>query len=121
MFRLTSLIATTCFVLWILPLGAFIKPSQEKIACDGKRAFHMCSMSMGKVNPEPSSKVTFTNTNSSEQGPKSSASGGDDFVAVSQGRSSLESNFRHYDFSLLFAYSYFRDSIDPPPKAYPLV
>ncbi len=121
MFRLTSLIATACFILWILPLGAFIKPSQEKMACDGKRAFHMCSMSMGKVNPEPSSKVTFNNANGSEQGPKSSASGGDDFVSVSRGRSLLGDNSRYYDFSLLFAYSYFRDSIDPPPKAHPLV
>jgi hypothetical protein len=30
------------FVLWILPLGFFIKPSQEKIACDGQRAICMC-------------------------------------------------------------------------------
>ena len=104
-----------------MPLGAFIRPSQEKTACDGRRAFHMCSMSMGKINPKPSSKVTFTNANGSEQGPKSSASSGDNFVIVSRGRPALEDNFRHYDFSLLFAYSFFRDSIDPPPKAHPLV
>ncbi len=78
-------------------------------------------MSMGKVNPEPSSKVTFANANGSEQGPKSSASGGDDFVAINYGGSSLKDNFRHYDISLFSAYAFFRDSIDPPPKAYPLV
>jgi hypothetical protein len=30
------------FIIWILPLGYFIKPSQQKIACDGQRAMCMC-------------------------------------------------------------------------------
>jgi hypothetical protein len=30
------------FVLWVLPLGVFIKSSQEKLACDGQRAICMC-------------------------------------------------------------------------------
>ncbi len=31
------------FFLWLLPLGVFIKASQEKIACGGKRAICLCS------------------------------------------------------------------------------
>ncbi len=31
------------FFLWLLPLGIFIKPAQEKIACGGKRAICLCS------------------------------------------------------------------------------
>ncbi len=123
MFRLSSYVALTCFCLWILPLGVFIKPSQEGTACGGKRAFHMCSMEMGKARPtESSQKISFTNASGSgQQGKSSTGTSGDDFVIVNQGRSSLEDNLRHYDFSLLFAYSYFRDSIDPPPKALPLI
>src|SRR5208283_4955065 len=30
------------FFIWLLPLGIFIKPSQEKVACDGQRAICMC-------------------------------------------------------------------------------
>lgn len=123
MYHLSSFIALACFCLWILPLGAFIKPSQEGTACGGKRAFHMCSMEMGKARPpESSQKISFTNASGfGHQGKSSASTSGDDFVAVSRGRSSLEDSFRHYDFLLLFAYSFFRDSIDPPPKVLPLV
>ncbi len=34
--------ACLSFILWVLPLGFFINPSQEKLACDGQRALCMC-------------------------------------------------------------------------------
>ena len=34
------------FILWILPLGVFIKPSLQKLACDGQRAMCMCHVMM---------------------------------------------------------------------------
>lgn len=34
---------TIVFVLWLLPLGVFIKPAQEKTACGGQRAICLCS------------------------------------------------------------------------------
>jgi hypothetical protein len=43
---LTSLILLG-FILWILPLGYFIKPSMEKLACDGQRAMCMCRCMLG--------------------------------------------------------------------------
>jgi hypothetical protein len=33
---------TLLFFIWLLPLGIFIKPSAEKIACDGQRAICLC-------------------------------------------------------------------------------
>lgn len=36
------------FIAWILPLGFFITPSKEKIACNGQRAICMCSHAMAK-------------------------------------------------------------------------
>jgi len=38
---LTSMLVFS-FILWVLPLGYFIKPSQEKAACNGERAICMC-------------------------------------------------------------------------------
>ena len=36
------------FILWILPLGFFIKPSQQNLACDGQRAMCMCHIMIPK-------------------------------------------------------------------------
>lgn len=60
-FRLFSLFLSVALSAWLLPLGAFIKPSQEKIACGGNRAMHMCSMNdPARVNTDTSDKVTFS-------------------------------------------------------------
>lgn len=40
--RLLSAVVLIIFFIWILPLGAFFKPSQAKIACDGQRAICLC-------------------------------------------------------------------------------
>ncbi|MCB9771606.1 MAG: hypothetical protein H6754_03565 [Candidatus Omnitrophica bacterium] len=40
---LRNIFIVFAFVLWILPLGVFIKPIDEKKVCDGKRAICMCS------------------------------------------------------------------------------
>jgi hypothetical protein len=38
------------FTLWIMPLGIFIKPSQQKLACDGQRAICMCHAFIPKAD-----------------------------------------------------------------------
>jgi hypothetical protein len=40
--KLLPLFLAVSFILWVLPLGFFIKPSQQKLACDGQRAMCMC-------------------------------------------------------------------------------
>ncbi len=50
---LVSLLSITLFFLWILPLGFFIKPDQEKTACGGLRAVCMCSMGTSAVQNKP--------------------------------------------------------------------
>lgn len=37
------------FFIWLLPLGVFIKPAHEKIACGGQRAICLCSHSASKI------------------------------------------------------------------------
>jgi hypothetical protein len=40
--RAVSSILLITFTLWIMPLGIFIKPFLQKMACDGQRAICMC-------------------------------------------------------------------------------
>ncbi len=80
--RLISSFLTATLFVWLLPLGIFIKPSQEKTACDGKRAFHMCSMMTPKTDNASDSKVKISSAGSFNENAKSSSSGGNDFIAA---------------------------------------
>ena len=120
LFRFFSFFVLICLFVWLLPLGAFIKPSQEKIACDGHRAFHMCCMMLGKVNPNPSSKISFTTASDFGHGAKSSAAGGDDFLPIKNKQYPSIASQRHYETSWLATYFHFQNPLDPPPKSSPL-
>ena len=81
MLRSSAFFLLISLFLWFLPLGAFIKPAQEKTACGGQRAFHMCSMMSGKVNTERPQKISFTNASGfNETGKVKGSSSGDDFL-----------------------------------------
>lgn len=41
--KLASGIILIIFTAWVLPLGAFFKPEQEKTACNGERAICLCT------------------------------------------------------------------------------
>lgn len=81
MFRPLTLFVTAALMAWLLPLGAFINASQQKTACGGKRAFHMCSMMSSSAPSPDDGTVKFTGAHPVEKTAKSSASGGDDFTA----------------------------------------
>ena len=101
---------------WLLPLGAFIGASQENVACGGKRAFHMCCMMSGKVRPAGDNKISFANGASAERTAKSSAAGGDDFIAEEALRTALQDqNFTPSTDPFLYLPS-LPDLSDPPPK-----
>lgn len=52
--RLIYSLLALFFFIWILPLGAFIKPEHEKTACNGQRAICLCSHLMAKqASPAP--------------------------------------------------------------------
>jgi hypothetical protein len=116
--RFISLLSALTIFVWIMPLGAFIKPSQEKTACGGHRAFHMCSMGQAPPsNPESSSKACFKNNGQTHRQAQSSASGENDFVIARDVESLMEDFRRHGSYPPFFAYRFFRDLMDPPPKA----
>ncbi len=50
--RSLSSFLLVCFVLWVLPLGFYIKPSLQKLACDGQRAICMCHAFVFKTSDQ---------------------------------------------------------------------
>lgn len=59
------------FIIWILPLGFFIKPSQEKKVCNGQRAICLCSKFLAKSSGQWTDKILLkngTNTNKEASG-----------------------------------------------------
>ena len=72
--RAVSSLLVIFFILWILPLGYFIKPSQQKTFCDGQRGMCMCTMFMVKKAPSHSpNQISMPSGGSNHE---SSSSGG---------------------------------------------
>ena len=63
-----------CYISWIQPLGIFIKPSQEKFVCGGKRAICMC----GHEGSQAKAKAMqgFALQNNSNNSEETNVSGG---------------------------------------------
>ena len=80
--KIFSIFLTLTLFAWMMPLGAFIKPTQEKTACDGQRPFHMCSMMMQMQQKAPSNAMGYTNQAGAQNSPKSQASGGGNEFSV---------------------------------------
>jgi hypothetical protein len=103
---------TVCFFVWLLPLGAFIKGSMEKIACNGQRAFHMCTHMMNGNDALGStpSKVTTFNPSPQKNTAKSQASAGIDFLLLD-----LAHRFQDKtDFFYLWTPHFYPQSYYPP-------
>ena len=104
--------------MWLMPLGAFIRPSQEKTACDGQRPFHMCSMA-GKIRADDagfSSKVNFTNASGVNAGAKYSASQGNDFLLSGSAIVAPLSHSQFYEFIVHSSYPLVLHSLEHIPK-----
>jgi len=67
------------FILWILPLGVFIKPSQEKIVCDGLRAMCMCTMGHRSADKVMEPGISLK---AASQSKENSSGGGNYFVSA---------------------------------------
>ncbi len=122
MHRTFSAFVTLCLVFWLMPLGAFIKPSQEKTACDGKRAFHMCSMMSGGETAGAAKSydgmVKMSNASGVEKTSKTSvSSGGDDLLLLAVAASAANNPSlrfqREENTSLQFLLN---RPVEPPPK-----
>jgi hypothetical protein len=79
--RALSLFLLVSFILWVLPLGVFIKPCQEKLLCDGQRAMCMCCMMKPKASDKAMEAgiVLKAGTSSNKENP---SGGGNSFVSA---------------------------------------
>jgi len=119
MLRSVSSLLVVCVFVWILPLGAFIKPSQEKTACGGNRAFHMCTMAMSQTqkNPGPQ-KISFTSASGVEKTNKSASSSGDNgFTNGSNSAKIQDSASKLVELDLILPRQLFFPVPAPIPKA----
>jgi len=56
--RTKSILILFCFFVWILPLGTFIKPSDENKVCGGQRAICLCSHQPAVVTGAGKASIT---------------------------------------------------------------
>jgi len=113
--RLISLITIMGVIFWLLPLGVFIKPSQEKAACNGQRAFHMCTSMMGMKNADSPSKLTLLKDTSNNPSPKSSASGNIHLWLFNALKISFGQKSIRFDFENCLKPQICASAIDHPP------
>lgn len=114
-----SIFILSAVFLWLMPLGAFIKPSQEATVCGGLRAFHMCTCFKGKIDPNrvgAHGRAPLLTSSDFGQNAKSSSSGGDtDPLPL---KSVYEPAFSASDFfmnSPVFSYPLVRQAVFRPP------
>lgn len=71
--KFLAVISAVIFLIWILPLGVFIKPDQEEKACAGQRAICLCSKLIVKQISKSVVKIIAQSSSSATQ--KESAGG----------------------------------------------
>lgn len=115
--RFIGLITTLLLFIWLLPLGAFIKPEQEKEACAGKRAICLCSHLLKKQLAKNANK-TFLQAASASSAEKENTSGSShNFLAhVADIKKPLPFNLLNHENPFKYSFLYIR-TIDPVPKA----
>jgi hypothetical protein len=110
-----AVISGLLFFIWILPLGVFIKPGQEQLACNGQRAICLCSSHLAKNTEQTAVKVFSPGaSHAHEKSPSSGSS--HDFLAsnslndfIEQQSALMFSPVASYQFNLVKA-------LDPVPK-----
>ena len=74
--RAVSSLVAILFLIWILPLGYFIKPSQQKTFCDGQRGMCMCTAHFAHKSPaNPLGGIANANPNSNKEAPSNGGAG----------------------------------------------
>jgi len=118
--KFISLFSAFTIFLWIMPLGAFIKPSEEKVTCGGNRAFHMCTMEISQPQKDPSpQKISFTSASSGidKTNKSASGSGGNDFTNNSTLAKVQHKASKLVELDLIFPRQLFFPVPAPIPKA----
>lgn len=79
--KILSFTIVAIFMTWLVPLGFFIKPAQEKTACGGQRAICLCS-SNSKLKSAAAPAVTLKTVDSSSHSKENSGGGQHEYLAA---------------------------------------
>lgn len=112
-----SILISILFFIWILPLGVFIEPSQEQIACGGQRAICLCRHWDKRVQPNVLTQISLKNFNAGTSKEESSSSGGNHYYLSVTGAShnGLLQLSAFSDQTSLYSFRYYQ-SIEHVPK-----
>ncbi len=103
MHRFVSSIVLILFFVWILPLGVFIKPSQEKLACDGLRLICMCS-NITKSTAKNNAKIIYKGSGSVQKEPSSAGGSSQQFLLTfNKNRNDQHVSFYDQEYSHLYS------------------
>ncbi len=78
--RVMCVIILLCFFIWILPLGAFIRVTDEQEVCGGQRAICLCSHHLAKNKSSSHGKVVIVNPGGVNKEAGSAGGPGHDFL-----------------------------------------
>jgi len=113
--RFIVFLTALLFFIWILPLGVFIKPSQEKLACNGQRLICLCSLK-GKMRQKNGGKILFQNASGPHKEEGSPGGASHYFVSAKNKDHANNRLFRYFD-QQSFLYSFLINrSIEHVPK-----
>ena len=104
------------FFIWILPLGVFIKPSQEKMACNGQRAICLCSHLIAKQAAKDVGKTIYNGSGESPKEQNGSSGSSNPFLSVQKkSQVNRQVSLYHQQQSVLYSLLVVR-SIEHVPK-----
>jgi hypothetical protein len=114
--KLLAALIVISFILWILPLGYFIKPSQEKLVCDGQRAICMCYM-VGHKSPDKAMEPGIALKAGSSSNKENSSGGGANYFISTKPIVALNLQFASFFKDQYLCYKNpFLTSLEPVPK-----
>ncbi len=115
--RFIGFLTVLLFFIWILPLGIFIKPSQEKVACDGQRAICLCSHLIAKQEAKNAGKTIYKGSGAAQKEQNGPGGSSHHFlVAQKKNQINRQLSLYHQQQSFLYSLLVVR-SIEHVPKA----
>ncbi len=82
--RVYALVIIVLFFIWILPLGFFIKPSQEQVVCNGQRAICLCSHLTAKKTAKNAGEKVYKGSEASQKEQNGSGGANHKFLSAQE-------------------------------------
>ena len=117
MLRYTTSVALICFLVWIIPLGAFISIDKERLACGGQRAICLCSTSLAGHPSGGEGKIAMIKSPGLDKESGSSGSPGHEFLSAILSFDIKKNGSNRFELASFYSYPLVCRSIESVPKA----